>query len=88
MNENNSVKLTAEISLYPLNENFVPFIREFINKLTSYNELTVQSNNVSTQISGNFDDVMRIIGDEMKHVMLKQRSVMVVKYLIGDKLND
>lgn len=88
MSEHNSVKLTAELSLYPLNENFVPFIREFINKLKSYNELTVQSNNVSTQISGYYDDVIRIIGVEMKRVMLEQRSVLVVKYLLGDKLND
>jgi len=88
MSDYNSIKLTAEISLYPLNENFVPFIRAFINKLKSYDELTVASNNISTQISGNYDDVIRIIADEMKLTMLEQRSVLVVKYLMGDKLND
>jgi uncharacterized protein YqgV (UPF0045/DUF77 family) len=82
------MKLTVDISLYPLSEDFIPHIKEFIIRLKSYENLTIATNKLSTQVSGEFDEVMKIISTEMKATMEEQRSVLVMKFLLGDKLND
>ena len=82
------MKLTIEMSLYPLNENFIKHVKDFIAKLRTYSELTVVSNNVSTQISGDYDYVMNVINNEVKNVLEQVRSVLVMKFLLGDKLKD
>ncbi|PKL85198.1 MAG: hypothetical protein CVV22_09220 [Ignavibacteriae bacterium HGW-Ignavibacteriae-1] len=82
------MKLTVDISLYPLSEDFIPFIKEFIIRLKSYENLTIATNKLSTQVSGEFDEVMKIISTEMKATLEEQRSVLVMKFLLGDKLND
>jgi len=82
------MKLTVEISLYPLNENFIQHVKSFIAKLKSYEELSVLSNNVSTQISGDYDYVMQVLNNEIKNVFEEVRSVLVMKFLMGDKVND
>jgi uncharacterized protein YqgV (UPF0045/DUF77 family) len=82
------MKLTVDISLYPLSEDFIPFIKEFILRLKSYENLTIATNNLSTQISGDYDEVIKIISTEMKATLEEQRSVLVMKFLLGDKLND
>ena len=82
------MKLTVEISLYPLNENFIQHVKGFIAKLKSYEELSVLSNNVSTQISGEYDYVMQVLNNEIKNVFEEVRSVLVMKFLMGDKVND
>ena len=82
------MKLTADLSLYPLTEEFIPIIKKFIAVLSEYKELSILRNNISTQISGEYDDVIRILHDEMKNVFEQHRSVFVVKFLMGDKVND
>ncbi len=82
------MKLTVDISLYPLSEDFIPFVKEFILRLKSYENLTIATNKLSTQVSGDFDEVMKIISSEMKAMFEEQRSVLVMKFLLGDKLND
>ena len=82
------MKITVDISLYPLNENFIQHVKAFIAKLKSYKELSVLSNNVSTQISGEYDYVMQALNYEIKNVFEEVRAVLVMKFLMGDKIND
>jgi uncharacterized protein YqgV (UPF0045/DUF77 family) len=82
------MKLTADISLYPVTDEFIPIIKKFISTLSEYKELSILRNNVSTQISGEYDDVIRILHDEMKNVFELHRSVFVIKFLMGDKVNE
>lgn len=82
------MKLTIDISLYPLTEEFIPVIKGFINKLENYNGITVARNNISTQLSGDYDLVMNLLQNELKQIFELHRSVFVVKFLAGDKLND
>lgn len=82
------MKLTAEISLYPLTPDFKSIIKDFISQLQDEDGLTVQFNNVSTQISGDYDLVFEVLKNRIKPVYEKEKSVFVVKFLEGDKLND
>lgn len=81
------MKLTIEISLYPVCDNYLAVIKAFIAKLKAYENISILCNNVSTQISGDYDVIMQILHKEVKDVFLEQRSVFVVKFLEGDKIN-
>jgi|TARA_R100000005_G_scaffold79615_1_gene46788 uncharacterized protein YqgV (UPF0045/DUF77 family) len=44
--------ITAELSLYPLQEDYIPVIKRFIEQLAASEGLTVVTNAMSTQLSG------------------------------------
>ena len=46
------MQLSAEISLYPLAAEYRAIIGEFVERLAQYDELTVNTNTMSTQIFG------------------------------------
>ena len=46
------MRITAEISLYPLTDGFVDDIRDFIHRLREEPGLEVVSNQMSTQLRG------------------------------------
>jgi uncharacterized protein YqgV (UPF0045/DUF77 family) len=79
------MKLTAEISLYPLKEEYIPIIRDFIDALNEHGDLDVVTNAMSTQISGDYDRVFAILRQELKtsyNTFGKQ--VLVCKMIPGD----
>jgi uncharacterized protein YqgV (UPF0045/DUF77 family) len=79
------MRITVEISLYPLNEAFVGDIREFILQLRQEAGLEIRSNQMSTQIRGDYDDVTSALNRCMRYSMEKTGSVVfVVKYLNAD----
>ncbi len=57
--------LTAEISMYPLAENYIPAIDGFIEKLNSYAALKVQTFPTCTVIVGEQDRVMDVLKEAM-----------------------
>lgn len=77
--------LAVEISLYPLAEQYIPPIKDFIDRLNQYPELLVQTNNMSTQICGDYDLVMQVLHKEMKQTHIEQdKAVFVCKFLNSD----
>lgn len=60
------MKLRVEISLHPLTENFIPPIDNFINRLHDYKGVSVTTNELSTHVYGEYDQVMKLVGEEMK----------------------
>ncbi len=74
--------LTAEISLYPLDENYIPPIKDFINRINQYPDLTVKTNATSTQVCGEYDQVMTALHNEMKltHEQ-QQKAVFACKFI-------
>ena len=79
------MRITAEISLYPLQEEFVTSIRQFIVELRGSPELEVITNQMSTQIRGDFDAVTSAITDAMRASFATDGSMsLVVKYLNAD----
>lgn len=82
------MKLSIDISLYPVCDNYIAIIKEFIAKVEKYEGVSVLRNNISTQLSGEYDVIMGLLNKEIKEVFEKQRSVFVIKFLEGDKIND
>ena len=79
------MRITAEISLYPLRENFVEDIRAFILRLRDEPGLEVISNQLSTQLRGEYDAVTGALNRCMRLSMEQAGTVVfVVKYLNAD----
>lgn len=80
---------TAEISLYPLNQDYIPIIKAFIERLHGYEDLSIQTSATSTQICGRHEHVLDILNKEMKlsHQTF-DKSVFVVKFIPGMRVND
>ena len=49
--------VAVEMSLYPLTGEFIPPILDFIERLKAQPGLTVVTNSMSTQVSGDYDRV-------------------------------
>ena len=60
------MKIAVDVSLYPLAADFVPPIRDVIGRLNRHSQLEVVTNPMSTQIRGEYDDVMAALKEEMK----------------------
>ena len=60
------MQVSIEISLYPLNKEFIPLIDDFINRLKSYTNIEVRTNAMSTQLYGDFEDLIQILKNEVE----------------------
>jgi len=60
------MRIAVEISLYPLNPDYVPPIKDFIERLHRHAGLQVATNAMSTQIAGEHDLVFGALADETK----------------------
>jgi uncharacterized protein YqgV (UPF0045/DUF77 family) len=56
----------VEISLYPLRADFVPAVREFLDRLSGDARLRVVTNSMSTQIFGAYEEVMEALRRELR----------------------
>ena len=59
------MKVAVDISLYPLDADFIPPIKDVIDRLNAHENLEVRTNAMSTQLVGDFDDVMDALRKEL-----------------------
>lgn len=59
------MKVAVDISLYPLDADFVPPIKDVIDRLNRHDRLEIWTNAMSTQVVGEFDDVMDALRQEI-----------------------
>lgn len=78
------MKISVEISLYPLSENYEQIILDFIANIRQNTHLEVITNGMSTQIFGEIDQVMTSIKKEMTTIYEKQQAVLVMKMGRGE----
>ena len=77
--------VAVEMSLYPLTGEFVPPILDFIERLKAQPGLSVVTNSMSTQVSGDYDRVFDALRAEIRETLSgPQRAVLVMKVLGGD----
>lgn len=73
------MQASAEISMYPLTEDYEEPIISFINDLKSRPGLTVEVNGLSTQIFGEYNLVMDALKEGMERVFDEQKAMFVLK---------
>jgi len=82
--KNMNMKTSVEISYYPLNQEFIPPIQQFIDKLNTYPMLHVRTNGMSTQIFGEFREIMNALTLEIERSFENPHSVFVMKIINAD----
>ncbi len=81
------MKISVELTLSPLQDEFKPPIREFIKKLRA-SGLTILENPLSTQVYGDYDEVMKILTSEIKNSFeLIDKGLLFMKIVKSDRSN-
>jgi uncharacterized protein YqgV (UPF0045/DUF77 family) len=79
------MKISVELTLTPLQDNYEPAIINFIKQLRS-SGLTIMENPLSTQVYGEYDAVMNILQKEMKTTLEAiERGVLYIKIVKSDR---
>lgn len=78
------MKISVDISYYPLNEAYKKPIKAFIADVKSNDKLQVYTNNMSTQVFGELDEVMATLAKCMKQAFELPHSVFVLKVINAD----
>ncbi|MBT3621382.1 hypothetical protein OAV36_03910 [Flavobacteriales bacterium] len=79
---------SVEISMYPLKEDFKPSIIQFIKNLRKYPFVKVDTNGMSTQVFGDYKQVMNAINSEMESTFLNENSVVFTLKVINSDLEE
>lgn len=81
------MKISVELTLSPLQDDFEPFVIDFIQRLRN-SGLVVTENPLSTQIYGDYDRVMGLLQKEIKTVMeAMDRGLLYMKIVKSDRSN-
>tara|TARA_R100001369_G_scaffold29172_4_gene52683 strand:+ start:174378 stop:174638 length:261 start_codon:yes stop_codon:yes gene_type:complete len=79
------MKISVELTLTPLQDEYEPAIINFIKKLRA-SGLTVLENPLSTQIYGDYDAVMEVLNREMKVALESiERGLLYIKIVKSDR---
>lgn len=79
------MKISVELTLSPLQDTFEPIIIDFIKKLRA-SGLTVLENPLSTQIYGDYDQVMNVLNTEIKASFeLMDKGLLYLKIVKSDR---
>lgn len=78
------MKVSAEISYYPLHDEYIPPIKDFIRRLNEHDQLTVSTNGMSTQVFGDYFEVMNTLTNEIHSSFELPHSVFILKLVNAD----
>jgi len=79
-----TMKVSIEISMYPLKEDYRQPIREFIDTLEKQDTFTTIRNSMSTTLIGNYQAIMPVLNQAMESSLKDlPESVFVIKLSSG-----
>ncbi|HPF95956.1 MAG: thiamine-binding protein [Flavobacteriaceae bacterium] len=79
------MKISVELTLSPLQDDFEPPIKAFIKKLRA-SGLNVMENPLSTQVYGDYDEVMALLKTEIKDVFeMMEIGLLYMKIVKSDR---
>jgi uncharacterized protein YqgV (UPF0045/DUF77 family) len=75
--------VAVELSLYPLRNDFIPPIAAFIERLNTHPGLRVDTNSMSTQVTGEYRHVMQTLTTEIERTFASLPKAVVVMKVLG-----
>lgn len=72
--------------MYPLADGYKEAVKDFLRGLNSYKNIDVVTNGVSTQVFGEYDDVMKAYTDSLRPSMESETTIAVVSKIINTHL--
>jgi uncharacterized protein YqgV (UPF0045/DUF77 family) len=73
----------VEISLYPLHQEFIPPIQNFIDRLNADQRLRIVTNSMSTQVFGDYEAVMPTLLRELRTTLERNDKAVFVMKVLG-----
>lgn len=78
------MKLTIEISMYPLQEGYRDLIKAFIERLNAHTDFRIATSDTSTTVVGDYHAGMQLMTELMEWSYREHgRSVFVTKFIPG-----
>ncbi|MCX2681028.1 YkoF family thiamine/hydroxymethylpyrimidine-binding protein [Galbibacter sp. EGI 63066] len=79
------MKISVELTLTPIQDDFEPSIIHFIKKMRN-SGLTVKENPLSTQVYGDYDEVMKVLTTEIKEAFeMIDKGLLYMKLVKSDR---
>ncbi|MFT4797770.1 MAG: hypothetical protein ACJAYE_000663 [Candidatus Azotimanducaceae bacterium] len=79
------MKVSVDMSLYPVADDYIPAIKEFIERVSSYEDISVKRNDLATQLFGDYDQIMDMLKVEIRHSWETHgKGIFVMKFLMDD----
>jgi hypothetical protein len=79
------MKMSVELSCYPLNEDYIPVIKDFIGKINQTEGVRAITNTLSTQLFGDSEVIFPLLESAMTSTWQTQgKAIFVCKFLKGD----
>ena len=82
------MRIAVDISLYPLADDFLPPIKDVVERLNGNSTVEVVTNPMSTQIRGDYEEVMAVLNQEIRTTFEQcPKAVFAIKILnnpLGD----
>ena len=76
------MRVSVDISLYPLDQDFIPPINDVIKRLQEHGNIEVVTNPMATQLVGEYDDIMFALKQEIGETFKKiPKAVFTIKIL-------
>ena len=82
------MRVAVDISLYPLADDFIPPIKDVIERLNANSSVEVLTNTMSTQIRGDYDVVMAALNQEIKKTFEQCPKAVVAIKILNNPLGD
>ncbi|MFK8102105.1 MAG: YkoF family thiamine/hydroxymethylpyrimidine-binding protein [Saprospiraceae bacterium] len=82
------MQISVEISMYPLDAEYEKSILAFIQHLRTYPNIKVETNVLSTQIFGAYDEVFTILQKEIKRAFEDNERVVMVSKIVNLGLSE
>ncbi len=79
------MKISVELSLYPLDDEFLPIIQDIVARLMGDKRVEAIVNTMSTQLFGEFESVMAVVNETVEYSFKTYgKQVFVAKFLNSD----
>ena len=82
------MRVAVDISLYPFDADFIPPIRDVIQRLAAHDDLDVETNRLSPQIRGDYDAVMTALTDEIRQTFETVPKAIFTIKILNNPLGD
>jgi len=82
------MKIAVDISLYPLDQDFIPPIKAFIERVNGHAAISVETNSMSTQIRGEYNEVMSLLQNEIRTTFAQLPKAVFAIKILNNPLGD
>jgi uncharacterized protein YqgV (UPF0045/DUF77 family) len=82
------MRVAVDISLYPLADDFLPPIKDIVERLNAISSVDVSTNAMSTQIRGEYNEVMAVLNQEIKTTFEQYPKAVFAIKILNNPLGD